>query len=493
MDPEEISIIPTDDVDGPSITLDVVDADGLDMPVSNAPKSVNFGPGVELLMNDKKKSESSSPMADIGLGDLNALERELGGVGDTPRPSLREARSSVFAFQNPKASATTGSSEQVPAETAGQEQAEPLSRPRTPSLAKGLGGDGTDKTWDGYATFNDVPLNVEAKEPKLSPEELLREKFKYLRKLEDLENKGVTLTKKYTMESPLAEMRGEYEMLVAEKEKSNSVKFQGRMLMACITGLEFLNNRFDPFDIKLDGWAEQVNENIDDYDEIFGELHQKYSSKAKMAPELKLLFQLGGGAVMLHMTNTMFKSAMPGMDDIMRQNPELMQQFQHAAVNSMGASNPGFGNFMGGMANPEPPIRNRGPPPAPIRTKDSGVAPPRPGNTHDSMRPDIQAARGEPGVDLSDNFANPSAPERSMRPEMKGPSDISHLLSGLRTTTIEKKAAPPENSAPKTVINDNNSSTISITELKEMQAGGSLPKRSKRRPKSERNTLSLDI
>ena len=74
-----------------------------------------------------------------------------------------------------------------------------------------------------------------------------------------------------------------------------------------------------------------------------------------MAPELKLLFQLGGGAIMLHMTNTMFKSAMPGMDDIMRQNPELMQQFQTAAVNSMGGSNPGFGNFMGGMMNPEPP------------------------------------------------------------------------------------------------------------------------------------------
>ena len=55
-----------------------------------------------------------------------------------------------------------------------------------------------------------------------------------------------------------------------------------------------------------------------------------------MAPELKLLFQLGGSAIMVHMTNTMFKSAMPGMDDIMRQNPELMQQFTQAAVSSMG-------------------------------------------------------------------------------------------------------------------------------------------------------------
>ena len=76
---------------------------------------------------------------------------------------------------------------------------------------------------------------------------------------------------------------------------------------------------------------------------------EKYGGKAKMAPEIKLLFMLGGSAAMLHMTNTMFKSSMPGMDDIMRQNPELMQQFQTAAMNSMNQNNPGFGQFMGGV------------------------------------------------------------------------------------------------------------------------------------------------
>ena len=41
------------------------------------------------------------------------------------------------------------------------------------------------------------------------------------------------------MDSPLSEMQGEYEMIIAEKEKSNSVKFQGRMLMAAIIVLNF--------------------------------------------------------------------------------------------------------------------------------------------------------------------------------------------------------------------------------------------------------------
>ena len=148
------------------------------------------------------------------------------------------------------------------------------------------------------------------------------------------------------MESNLQEMMGEYEMIMDEKSKQNSVKFQGNMMMAIVNGIEFLNNRFDPFDIKIDGWGEQINENISDYDEVFAELYEKYNTKATISPELKLLFQLGGSAMMVHMSNTMFKSAMPGMDDILRQNPDLMKQFQNAAVNSMSSSSPGFSSFM---------------------------------------------------------------------------------------------------------------------------------------------------
>ena len=77
------------------------------------------------------------------------------------------------------------------------------------------------------------------------------------------------------MDSPLAEMQGEFEMIKSEKEKGNSVKFQGKMLMAAVSAIEFLNAKFDPFDIKLDGWGESVNENLEDYDEIFGELARK--------------------------------------------------------------------------------------------------------------------------------------------------------------------------------------------------------------------------
>ena len=61
------------------------------------------------------------------------------------------------------------------------------------------------------------------------------------------------------------------------------------MFVAFITAIEFLNNKFDPLDLKLDGWSESIHENINDYDDVFEELHEKYKGKGEMAPELKLL------------------------------------------------------------------------------------------------------------------------------------------------------------------------------------------------------------
>ena len=463
----EVINLDTVDLSGGDSTITLNKSDSVSLNMSSSPSMA----GAELLMNHastKKKEESSggdggdADMA-IDLDDLSSLEKDLnaltGNVGaETVKLSDNEPiKLNVDSVPEPSSEATI------------KKMGEP------------------EKTWDGFQQFNNIPLNPDkevAKEPKRSREEVLKEKFNYLRKLEALEKKGIRLSKQYSMESSLEEMIGEYETIKSEKERSNSVKFQGRMLMAAVTGLEFLNNRFDPFDFKLDGWSEQVNENLDDYDEIFGELHEKYSSKAKMAPELKLLFQLSGSAIMLHMTNTMFKSSMPGMDDILRQNPELMQQFTQAAVNQMGDQQPGFGNFMSDMMNQNtarsqppapPPSMSQGPPPQPMKTRN-------PSRMDNFSRPDIGFGRGKPeeGISISDAFEDPSKPERSPRkprPEMKGPSsDIDQLLSGLKT-----KTPGPSQSIRKVDASGSDTAT------------SSKPKKSARRPISEKNTVSLDI
>jgi hypothetical protein len=72
---------------------------------------------------------------------------------------------------------------------------------------------------------------------------------------------------------------------------------------------------------------------------------------------------------------------------------------------------------------------------------------------------------------------------------MKGPSDISDILSGLKTKTIniQETSQSPVNQK------QNDSSTISISDLKDLQSEGNMPKRSGRRKKSASNTVSLDI
>jgi len=45
---------------------------------------------------------------------------------------------------------------------------------------------------------------------------------------------------------------------------------------------------------------------------------------------IMILFTLAGSAFMFHLSNTMFKSSIPGMDDVLQQNPELMKQFAEA-------------------------------------------------------------------------------------------------------------------------------------------------------------------
>ena len=173
------------------------------------------------------------------------------------------------------------------------------------------------------------------------------EKAKLLNKFDKLRRMGINIPYDFNFSSDLSSMEHEYSKIVNQREMENSIKFQRKMLMACITGIEFLNNRFDPFDVKLNGWSESIHENINDYNEIFEELYEKYHSKTKMAPELKLLFMVGGSAFMFHLTNSMFKSQLPGLGDIMKQNPDLMRQFASAAMGSMGAAPDMASMFMG--------------------------------------------------------------------------------------------------------------------------------------------------
>lgn len=173
------------------------------------------------------------------------------------------------------------------------------------------GGGGGEQPSEGYATIED-------------------EKADILNKLTRLEKKGFKVNKRLSIYSNIQELRTELKRVMYTIEVDQSIKFSRRMLVACVTGVEFLNKRYNPFDIQLEGWSESVMENVDDYDGVFEELYNKYKTSVKVAPEIKLIMMLGGSAMMFHLTNSMFKSAIPNMNDVIKQNPNLVQNMMDA-------------------------------------------------------------------------------------------------------------------------------------------------------------------
>ena len=255
-----------------------------------------------------------------------------------------------------------------------------------------------------------------AQEPKMSPEEEAKEKNSYLTRMS---RKGIN-GQRMTMANSLEEIKAEYARLNDVRNLEASLKFQRNMLMTFATGAEFLNNRFNPFDVNLEGWSESVHENAEDYDEIFEELYDKYKEAGKMPPEVRLVMTLGASAAMFHITNTYFKSKVPGMDDILRSNPELMKQFATAAANQAG---PGFGQFVGAAMNQQRPQQQQQQ--QQQQTQQSGM----PFNMSSRAPAPQQQQQEQP----------------QQRREMRGPTGVDDILQAFENERINQSMPPPPN------------------------------------------------
>ena len=169
-------------------------------------------------------------------------------------------------------------------------------------------------------------------------EDELTTKKDLLHKIDRLESRGYKMPKKFTIHDDLDEIQTEYDRVRRERDLDISVRFQSRMLITAVTGVEVLNNSYDPFGIYLRGWSDQISSEIDDYHDIFVDLHDKYqSSNRKMAPELRLALSLAGSGFLYHLGNKVIKqSATPEVADVLNSDPALMRQFQQAAAKRMG-------------------------------------------------------------------------------------------------------------------------------------------------------------
>jgi len=177
--------------------------------------------------------------------------------------------------------------------------------------------------------------------------EIVAEKTALLYKLDRLEKTGEHVPRRYTLNDDIYELRTEVSRIERDRNLRKSIKFQRSLLVSFSSGVEFLNNRFDPIGANLEGWSESVHDGIDQYDDVFAELFDKYQTSTTMPPELKLLMMLASGAFMHHLTQSMFKTA-PGVEHVMKQNPGLARQFAAATAKTMAKDQAAAGNPLGG-------------------------------------------------------------------------------------------------------------------------------------------------
>jgi hypothetical protein len=338
---------------------------------------------------------------------------------------------------------------------------------------------------------------------QISAEAERKEKTELINKLQRLEQRGFPVSRKFTLDNSLAEIKDEYNRLLDARNLEASLKFQRQMLMGAITGMEWLNGRFDPFDLKLEGWSESVHENVEDFDEIFEELYDKYKDKGKMSPEMRLVMAIGGSGFMCHVSNSFFRSKMPSMDDVLRRNPELARQMAAAAANQAGQ---GFGNFMGMAMGVQQPVNG-----APTSGFPGNGGPPPVGPNPMNQPPMTQSgafysASGSPPFQQTPQSVASQPMPTTVRREMSGPSGVDDILKTFEevrraemtmNNTVEPMTGMPMGPAVAATM----SGAVSVVSAEDMMShaesqrtGNTAPGRRRRKAQAPiGNTISLNV
>ncbi len=199
-----------------------------------------------------------------------------------------------------------------------------------PKNKDGMGsGDGKDNGIpEDYDNYNE-----------LSEEGKMLKRLDMLRKLGELAQYKVKLSQNYNMNSDYFTMKYEYQLHTNIRAKQNYINWTSSLMLNCIYGIEILNDKYNPWELKLTGWSEQINADISNYYDVFGEIYEKYNKPGKsMSPELKLALMIGGSALKFHLN----KVALSGKMGI--PNP----QFNGVAN---GPYNSSTNNFSGSYSN----------------------------------------------------------------------------------------------------------------------------------------------
>lgn len=294
---------------------------------------------------------------------------------------------------------------------------------------------------DGLDNFNAEPY-IPAAPKRMSEEATQREKYEILRKFERLSKLGVPMRKRFTIDSPLEEMKMEMEFIRREKSMDTTIKQFSEWFVTGMSAMEYGSKNvgmLKAFGLQLDGLSEAAQMNVAELEDDFEELYDLYGENMKMHPLVRIPLRTCMMVYMVHLTNQMTrKSAIPNIDEIMRQNPDIARQLASAAMQNQTQQ-------MRGSAAIPPPTQQQAPsnPFGGLMSYMQGatVSAPPPAQTPNiiprqpSESKPIQIAT----IPAKKKTVNVSAPIADMRT----PASIEDLLNSIKQSTV-----PPSGNGP---------------------------------------------
>jgi hypothetical protein len=258
-----------------------------------------------------------------------------------------------------------------------------------PRLVPSLDETGPMRTSDGLENMNADAFFPSQSSRKMSEEFIMKEKYEILRKFERLAKLGVPMRKRFTLDSPLEEMKLELEFIRREKAMDQTIKQFCEWYITGMSALEWSTTNvafMKAFGLNLSGLSESAQMNVADMEEDFEELYDLYGDKLKMHPLVRIPIRTCMMVYMVHLTNQMaMKAPIPNMQDILKTNPDIARQLATAAMQqqSQGMKQPAQ------QASAPPPQQSAGNPFAGLQSFMSSMVPPPPQQTN--VRPPTAA------------------------------------------------------------------------------------------------------
>lgn len=155
-------------------------------------------------------------------------------------------------------------------------------------------------------------------------------KREMIEKLKVLKAKNYPINSNFTMDSPYDEVKMEYDVIFKQLKVMDSIKNYRQILLTFFRTFEWFNQsdynvlkRFG-LDLEVNGITDSVNSDVERFDEVFEQIHEKYMTDVEVDPLLKCTFMICMTIFTYHMSQSVMKKMMGMMQQPMMQ-PQVQQ------------------------------------------------------------------------------------------------------------------------------------------------------------------------